>query len=204
MSSTPVQIVRYDNRALTNALLQTDLRPRVLVEVEQEWGPFRRNAARRLVQGGTPPQEVPTHWHWDWGAKSQNLELLAYRCFGIECDRKMQGLMMVLTAGKQARLAPDSGKPVVYIDYLESAPWNVIPLVVVPIYAGIGMVLMRAAIQLSLDEGFHGRVALHALPQAEEFYRDKCRMQGSGSDAQYQNLPYFEMTRDLAHQFLTT
>lgn len=31
------------------------------------------------------------------------------------------------------------------------------------------MVLMRAAVQLSYDEGFHGRVGLHALPQAEEF-----------------------------------
>lgn len=204
MSAIPVQIVQYGTRALTNALLETDLSPQVLVEVEQEWGPFRRNAARRLLQSGTPPQQVPSHWHWDWGTKSQNLQLLAYRCFGIECDRKMQGMMMVLTAGKQARLGPDVGKPLVYIDYLESAPWNVIPLVDVPIYSGIGMVLMRTAIQLSLDEGFHGRVGLHALPQAEEFYRDKCGMQGSGNDTQYQNLPYYEMTRDLAQQFMAT
>ncbi len=110
---------------------------------------------------------------------------------------------MVLTAGKQAQLAPDAGKPLVYIDYLESAPWNVIPFVDVPIYRGIGMVLMRTAVQLSIDEGFHGRVALHALPQSEAFYRDQCGMQGCGNDPYYQNLPYYEMTRELAQQFMS-
>ena len=204
MSMSPVQILRYATRAPTDAFLRTELSPQVLAGVEQEWGPLRRAAARRLLESGTPPEQIPRHWHWDWSAKSQNLQLLAYRCFGIECEQKMQGLMMVLTAGKQARLPPDEGKPLVYIDYLESAPWNVIPLVDTPIFAGVGMVLMRTAVQLSLDEGFHGRIALHALPQAEEFYRDKCEMQGGGNDPQYQNLPYFEMTRDLAHKFISS
>lgn len=204
MSTSPIQIVRYGTRTATDALLHSDLSPGALAEVEQTWGPIRRAAARRLVESGTPPEHVPRHWHWDWSAKSQNLQLLAYRCFGIECEQKMQGLMMVLTAGKQARLSPDTGKPLVYVDYLESAPWNVIPFVTAPIFGGIGMVLMRVAVQLSLDEGFQGRVALHALPQAVEFYQDKCGMQGGGNDPQYQNLPYFEMTRDLAQKFISS
>jgi hypothetical protein len=200
MSAIPIQILTYTDRKPTDALLQTDLAASALVEVEKEWGPFRRNAARKLLQAGRI-QEVPRHWHWDWGEKSKNLQFLAYRCFGIECAGKMQGLLMVLVAGKQARLDPDAGKPLVYIDYVETAPWNVIPLVDVPQYSGVGMVLMRTAVQLSYDEGFHGRIGLHALPQAEEFYRDKCGMHGCGLDPAYQNLPYYEMTRAIAARF---
>ena len=108
---------------------------------------------------------------------------------------------MVMVAGKEARLAPDAGKPLVYVDYVESAPWNVIPLVEEPLYSGIGVVLMRTAVQLSYDEGFHGRVGLHALDQAEKFYQQKCGMQGCGFDPDYHNLPYYEMTRDIAARF---
>lgn len=203
MSEIPIQLVRYDTRIPTDALLHADLSPRVLVEIEREWGPFRRGAARQLVRAGLPAQQIPSHWHWDWADKSQNLRWVGYRCLGIECEGKMQGLMMVLTVGRQSRLAPDEGEPIVYIDYLESAPWNVIPLVDVPLFLGVGTVLIRAAVRLSLAEGFLGRVALHALPQAEVFYRDRCGMQACGNDPQYQNLPYFEMTTELARQFLT-
>jgi hypothetical protein len=200
MSSVPIEIVTNKDRTLTDALLLTDLAPSALVEVEKEWGPMRRGAARRIYQAGRL-QEVPRHFHWDWGEKSKKLGLLAYRFFGIECEKKMQGLLMVMVAGKQARLPPDAGRPLVYIDYLESAPWNVIPLVDEPQYAGVGMVLMRAAVQLSYDEGFHGRIGLHALEQAEEFYRDKCGMQGCGPDPGYEDLPYYEMTREIAARF---
>ena len=155
---------------------------------------------RKILQAGRT-NEVPGHWHWDWGEKSKKLELLAYQCFGIECAEKMQGLIMVMVAGKEARLAPDAGKPLVYVDYLESAPWNVIPLVAEPQYAGVGMVLMRTAVQLSYDEGFRGRVGLHALDQAEEFYRRKCSMQACGPDPGYHDLPYYEMTREIAARF---
>lgn len=200
MSTIPIQILRHADRTPTDALLLTDLGPSALAEAEKEWGPLRRTAARRIYQAGRT-NEVPQHWHWDWGAKSQKLQLLAYRCLGIECDRKLQGLLLVLTAGKAAKLPPDVGKPLVYVDYLESAPWNVVPLVDVPQYAGVGMVLMRVAVQLSHDEGFHGRVGLHALPLAEAFYRDKCGMCGCGEDPSYQNLPYYEMTREAAGRF---
>jgi hypothetical protein len=108
---------------------------------------------------------------------------------------------MVMLAGKQARLDPDVGKPLVYIDYLESAPWNLPIMVDSPTYGGIGPVLMRTAVQLSYDEGFHGRIGLHALPQSEEFYRDDCEMHGCGPDASVDDLPYYEMTREIAARF---
>ena len=200
MSAFPIEILTYKDRTPTAALLRTDLPQSALAEVEKDWGPLRFEASRKIYQAGRPV-EVPRHWHWDWREKSKKLDLLAYRCFGIECEQKMQGLILVTVAGKVAKLAPDSGKPLVYVDYLESAPWNVIPIVDEPLYSGIGGVLMRIAVQLSYDEGFQGRVGLHALDQAEKFYRSKCLMQECGPDPDYHNLPYYEMTREIASQF---
>ena len=203
MSTIPVQIVRRQDKALVDAVLHTDLVPTVLVEAEKEWGPIRLDAVRRLLQAGRGG-EIPQHYHWDWGRKSLNLQLLAYRCFGIKCDGKWQGLLMVKLAGMEARLEPDKGKPLVYIDYLESAPWNLRVMVDTPLYRGIGPLLVWTAVQLSYDEGFHGRIGLHALPQAEKLYRDNCAMHHCGPDASYENLPYYEMTREIAASFTST
>jgi hypothetical protein len=200
VSTIPVQIVRRQDKALVDAVLHTELVPTVLVEAEKEWGPIRLDAAQKLHDAGKGG-EIPQHFHWNWGTKSLDLRFLAYRCLGIKCDGKWQGLLMVKLTGMEARLEPDKGKPLVYIDYLESAPWNLRAMVDTPLYGGVGPVLMRTAVQLSHDEGFYGRIGLHALHQAEDFYRDDCGMHGCGPDASYQNLPYYEMTREIAASF---
>lgn len=200
MSTVPVQIFNRQDRALVDAILHTELLPTVLAEAEKEWGPIRLKAAQKLLDTGRKG-EIPQHYHWDWGEKSHKLQLLAYRCFGIKCADKWQGLLLVKLSGQVARLDPDKGKDLVYIDYLESAPWNLHTMVDTPLYGGIGSLLMRTAVQLSYDEEFHGRVGLHALPQAEDFYREDCGMHGCGTDASYQDLPYYEMTRETATSF---
>src|SRR5258708_39832078 len=103
----------------------------------------------------------------------------------------MQGLMMVDLARHQARLPPDVGKPLVYIDYLESAPWNVKPMVDVPRYAGIGAVLVNVAVQVSIDEGFHGRIGLSSLANAASFYEKRCQIISIGFFRTEQTLTYF-------------
>jgi hypothetical protein len=200
MSTCPIQIVRRRDRALVDAVLHTELTPRVLVDAEKEWGPIRRETARKLHSAGRF-KEVPEHFHWDWERKSQKLQLLTYRCCGIECDGKFQGLLMIMLTGKHAKLDPDAGKALVYVNYLESAPWNLAAMVDSPLYRGIGPVLMRTAVQLSYDEGFHGRIGLHALPQSEGFYRNDCEMHCCGPDATFEDLPYYEMTRAIAARF---
>ena len=200
MSTVPVQIYNRQDRALVDAVLHTELLPTMLVEAEKEWKPIRLKAAQKLLDAGRK-EEIPQHYHWDWREKSYKLPLLAYRCFGIKCAGKWQGLSLVKLSGQVARLEPDKGKDIVYIDYLESAPWNLHMMVDTPLYGAIGSLLMWTAVQLSYDEGFHGRVGLHTLPQAEDFYRDNCGMHGCGPDASYQDLPYYEMTREIAANF---
>jgi hypothetical protein len=203
VSATPVQILDQQTKALVDATLETELAPAQLIVIEAVWGPARLAAVQQQIASGSLPGQFPQHWHWNWAAKAANLQLLAYRCLGIECQGQMQGLMMVKTAGCAARLPPDGGQPLVYVDYLEVAPWNLRALTDTPRFGGIGVRLIEAAVRLSRDEGFHGRVGLHSLPQAEAFYRDTCRMVCLGVDASYENLPYYELTRAKAAEFLS-
>ncbi|MBX3394283.1 MAG: hypothetical protein KF841_02830 [Phycisphaerae bacterium] len=112
--------------------------------------------------------------------------------------------MLTKTASHFARLAEDKGKPLVYIDYLEAAPWNwrVQPLGLERRYKGVGSILFREAVKQSFDEGFHGRVGLHALPQADTYYEKVCGMTAVGRDPKKQNLLYFEFSRGRAQKFL--
>jgi hypothetical protein len=132
----------------------------------------------------------------------QHSHLLAFRSFGIEADGKMQGLMMVCLTGKLARLDPDRGKPLAYVDFVETAPWNAKEFTASPAYKGVGVRLIQAAARLSIDEGFSGRVGLHSLPQSKPFYTTACQMQALGPDAGYHNLDYFELTAARAAEFL--
>lgn len=203
MSTTPVQIFRRQDGTKVDAVLHTEMKPSDLIDIEKEWAPHRMAAARKHARV-SGVAKIPQHYLWDWGRKSCKLRFLAYRCVGIECEGKCQGLLMVQLSGKVARLDPDIGHELVYIDYLESAPWNLAMMVDNPIFAGIGAVLMRSALQLSIEENFHGRLGLHALPQAETFYRDDWEMICCGIDPSYENLPYYEMNRDLAAKFISS
>jgi hypothetical protein len=127
--------------------------------------------------------------------------LLAHLGFSVVCDGMTQGLMRIdLT--HSSRLATQHGKPLVYVEYLEAAPWNRPELSSPPRYRGVGSALIAAAILLSMSEGFKGRIGLHSLPQADQFYRDTCCMSDLGPDANYRgNLKYFEMTPAQAAAF---
>jgi hypothetical protein len=54
----------------------------------------------------------------------------------------------------------------------------------------------------SLESGIGGRIILHALPQAERFYADRCRMTSHGPDPKYYNLVYFELAAETAVRWL--
>ena len=112
--------------------------------------------------------------------------------------------MLTMSVGHVSRHSETMGKPLIYIDYLETAPWNWrIPQLQQPgKLSGLGSLMVRAAILQSTEEGLQGRVGLHALPQAESFYAAVCGMTDLREDSTYQNLHYFEVTREQAIRFL--
>lgn len=141
------------------------------------------------------------HGHWDWTKKWRYFSAqLSYQSFAIECDKETQGMMIVNTMAR-CRIPEQWNKHLVYVEYLEAAPWNRID-VGKPQYKLIGTTMLAAAIQLSHGDGNHGRIGLHSLPQADDFYRRQCGMTDLGPDTSKQNLSYFEMTVNQAAKYM--
>ena len=111
-------------------------------------------------------------------------------------------MMIVDTVKKRCRLDSQKGQHLVYVKFVETAPWNRGELFDPPRYRGIGSILIRAAVTLSEDSEFHGRIGLHSLPQANGFYANTCGMTDLGADPNYQGLRYFEMTPEQARAFV--
>lgn len=135
--------------------------------------------------------------HWDWNTKHQaTAAYLNYEKFALECDRVTQGLMMLELDSHRSRLEP--GKSIVYVDFLATAPWNRRSIQNPPDYKGVGSVFFQFAILRSHELEYQGRVGLHALPKAVDFYT-QLGMQNFGPDPEKQKLHYFELGREDKH-----
>lgn len=188
----------------SGASVEAELRDAIeqaqLDDWQTKWRPALLTVLQEMARRGVPMDQWPQSWHWDWARKTAGVRgLLAFRGFSVVAFGETQGLAQVdLT--KTGREANQRGKPLVYIDYLEVAPWNRPEVGAVPRLRGVGSALVTAGIALSEDEGFKGRLGLHSLPQADDFYR-KIGMTDLGQDPAYQNLRYFEMTSEQARAF---
>lgn len=116
-----------------------------------------------------------------------------YEFWGVTVAGDMQGMMLV-NVSEVCRVPAQSGAPLIYVDYLATAPWNLRSLTPAPRFGGIGRALIRSAVEVSKANGFAGRIGLHALPKAADFDRDTCGMTDLGADPDEHDLPYFEMT----------
>lgn len=140
--------------------------------------------------------------HWKWAEKlAERRDDMSWASFAVEAQGVTQGLMFVRMGPlARAREASQRNQFLVEIDLLATAPWNRFRLVPEPQFKGIGRLLLATAISLSFSEEFAGRVGLHALPQAESWYRDVCGMTDLGVDET--GMRYFEMTEAQARAFL--
>jgi hypothetical protein len=204
VSEQIVHIIRRKDDKIVEANLLDGVKPEDLLLVERSWTTKRQEIMQQLLTASVPREQWPESLHWDWSMKAQELKLLSTFGWTLQCEGEFQGVMLVETASHFADLEQDRGKPLVYIDYLETAPWNwnYAELSQKGTYRGIGQVLFQTAIQHSQKEGFHGRVGLHSLPQAEGFYEKACGMTRFGKDPDKQNLVYFELSRTAGTQRL--
>lgn len=173
-----------------------------------EWKPVLDSKVEELKRLGQYTKDgVALHnvedAHWEWPRKVlERAKELRWNSFAVRCAEKTQGMMFVDMVHR-CRLAAQSGAHMVYIDLVSTAPWNRPRLSPRPVYRGVGEVLMTEAILLSRDEGFDGRIGLHALPGASDFYRVQWGMEALGADASYDELHYFELTSERAVAFLS-
>lgn len=173
-----------------------------LADWEGEWAPALFEAMQRLRRAGVERRYWPQSRHWDWRRKTEALqEMLAWQGFSIVCDGLTQGMMIVDTTTKRCRIGGHKGRHLVYVNFVENAPWNRAELFDRPRYRGVGSILIGAAVALSGELGYRGRIGLHSLPQANGFYANNCGMTDLGADANYDGLRYFEMTPEQARAF---
>lgn len=205
MSKESILLLRQEDNLSVEASLLGDLKPDDLRLVERVWTLRRQEMMRDLVTQNVPRLAWPQSLHWDWSAKAHELGLLSHYGWAVECDGDFQGVMLVDLASHFADLDDDRGKPVLYIEYLEAAPWNwdCPELSQQKRYRGIGTTLFQKAVEQSSEQGFHGRIGLHALPQAESFYQQACGMTRFGKDPDKEGLVYFELSRADAAERLT-
>jgi hypothetical protein len=182
---------RIDPTVAVSAIFIRDFLVEKLVDVERVWSPARN----RLAQAMAAKRRRLESGHWNWRNKLEN------RLFAVECEGNVQGLMALATDPRTAALPPDGS--VVYVDYVESAPWNLRLPLQKPQFLGVGTVLIGEAVRVSQELGFGGRVGLHSLPQAEGFYSKHCRMSPCGRDPNYSGLMYFEYADNEALRWLT-
>src|ERR1017187_2324740 len=195
MQESRVYLTKTATGELVEASLLDEVIDRHLTMWSGSW-----QAAMQAHCGGRVLRDKPEDHHWDWKWKAGEWRpMLGYHSFAITCEGELQGLMLVSDL-KSARIQAQFGKPIVYVEFVATAPWNRPEIQTPQRYRGVGTVMVTAAVELSWDLGYRGRIGLHSLPAAERFYRESCGMTELGKDAAHQNLMYYEMTDNQAER----
>lgn len=202
----PIALLDVESGEPVAAELWHAITEQQLADWEGEWMPELFKALQKLKRSGVERRFWPQSRHWNWRRKTEALQaFLAHQGFSIVCQGVTQGMMIVDTTTRRCRLEEQKDKHLVYVEYVENAPWNRRELLYdPPRFRGIGSILMRAAIELSKEEEFKGRVGLHSLPQSNSFYANTCGMADMGvdPDPDYAPMRYFEITQAQAEAFV--
>lgn len=131
------------------------------------------------------------HSHWDWSNKILAKDpLYEFELFSLEIDGKSQALMLL----KYPHKATLNQTQIVYVDYLQVAPWNLShEYRPVKRYKGLGVLMLEFASEYKskLEQDYGVGLGLHSLPQSEGFY-NAIGCKDHGTDQAYLNLKYYE------------
>jgi hypothetical protein len=169
-----------------------------LLDWHKAWQPELGAIKATLYEQGVPREQWPQSGHWRWPEKVEQANLLGFETFCVTAGGMTQAMMRVDVTSRESRLPGSEGRPLVYVDYLEVAPWNQKIVGMPRRYRGAGQILMVAAAALSVEQEFKGRVGLHSLPQSEDFYRGMGMVDFGPDEEVYGKLSYFEMAADVA------
>ncbi len=202
--SLPIEVFAVAERKPVAATLFFGIADHNLEHYEQKWLPEllrRRRETVKLLKAGHDIATVEDA-HWDWAKKMlrEHRAPLGFRSCAVEVVGETEGLMQIELATHRSR--SNRNLNLAYVDYISIAPWNRPWPGQTPRFKGVGSILLREAIRTSVDEGFRGRIGLHALPGAVTWYRDKLKMEAFGADPDYQGLHYFEFTEAAARRFV--
>lgn len=202
-------ILLMDRRAgrEVEATIWQSLDERHVRDFDEKWKPiFAARLAELFAAGPVTGAIAGEHdlqdAHWKWSEKLARMQGdMSRASFAVEAEGVTQGLMFThMGPTVRAREPSQQGQYIVDVELVATAPWNRFRLTPDPQFRGIGRLLLATAVSLSFSEEFAGRVGLHALPQAESWYRDVCGMTDLGVDTS--GMRYFEMTSAQARAFI--
>lgn len=195
----PITLYSPSTCSLVAAELVRELSRDDLAALQESWRAARVAVLQLcLLTNRTPPE----HFHWDWRRKAQDLDFAAFEALGIFCEGFWQGALLIDKEAHRARLPVQLGKPLVYLDYMETAPWNLSAYNPNPPFAGVGTRFLAASVEISAEEEYAGRIGLHSLPSSAPFYRGRGLVE-LGDDPAKQNLAYFEADTEIAERLKT-
>lgn len=151
-------------------------------DYEQHWQP-------RLKEFSQEDQDL------SWRFKEQLANRQAnYESYAVEYNGMTQGMMLLETQYHWSMFTP--GQRLVYVETVVSAPWNRIYIQRPPHIKGVGRGLIEFARQRSQVLGYNGRIGLHSLPGAVQFY-ERLGMMRLELDPEEivdadEDVPYFE------------
>jgi hypothetical protein len=188
MHSKPI-LLSY--KGYSPAEIHSPIRASDLESWRETWLPH----FERLAKRGFPQPDAA--WNWEamlpWSTHS----------FAVTCLGDTHGMMLVNAGLTSILNSPGGGRrrsKIVYVKAIASAPQNreLDPASSSPCFGLVGSALMRAAVELSLELGFRGRVGLHALREAEQWYQKI----GMTAQASPTGLTYYEFSSQAASKFL--
>jgi len=140
------EIFIYDNiqGIPVEAYLVEDVPLDLIAKANLEWTRIKQQHRYFCEQQGC---RCPDHSHWDWDKKARRSEIEMFKMvqtrFGIICQEEIQGLMLVEQMFEFAKLPPDKGEPLLYVQFLEVAPQNLNPYANPRKFLGIGRLFLR-------------------------------------------------------------
>lgn len=168
------------------AELSSSITPEEFYLVESRWRAYKDSKR----PGWYRHENLPDNHNWNWDHKAK---VNARTCghFAIKYRGTIQGLLMYSLEPRPSWKIP--GPPyVMYIEYVESAPWNLSYYAGdEALFAGVGESLVSAARDESEKRGYGGRLGLHSLKDSEGFY-ERIGFKNMGPDPA-EGLNFFEI-----------
>jgi len=162
--SHSIKLIDKNTGDFVDAVIYRGISEKNIDDWQNFWIPQFESSRSKLKKSGVEDS------HWDWNLKTTEIEgQLAYDSFAIEADEKTQGMMIINNATHFSKI--EKSKPLMYIEYIATAPWNRKILVSDPEYGAVGKILFYQAIGESIIKKFEGRIGLHSLPLAFDWYK---------------------------------
>ncbi|HAS90144.1 MAG TPA: GNAT family N-acetyltransferase [Desulfovibrio sp.] len=150
----PISLLHIPTDKPVDAELLCTIGKEQIADWEKFWIPAKKEGLK-ASQESQLHKSIPGSRHWNWDKKANHANsFLACSGYSIVCEGRTEGLMVITKSIHSARLESQKGKPLIYVDYIETAPWNIKGFMPPGKYSGIGSIFLNTAIQVSVHEGY--------------------------------------------------